>query len=377
VCYVVPGRDLRPGTSHTRQVLTLAGALARDATVTVVFRRLLGDVRRERFTVSALEPGAGAHEVFQSRRSLGRFVERQATAFGVVLEGSWPMSGKLTAWCGQRGVPAIPVVDRLLPTSWLGSRDAGPTWLGLGASGRYLRRAQVIVAGSPELRDAIVERWRVPSERIAVIGPAIDRTLFAPRDQGEARRRLGFPSDHRIVLAGDGLGEGADLAPLIEAVERSGDPSLRLHVLGDGARRPALERLAGRAGAVSFHNPDSDDLLALHIAAADMCVSVGEDGAGMLTLPECLSSGRPVIVAAGGPPGLRPIRHLVTGFAIEHDILSWIRFLQRDCPSRNTLRMMGMAASATPIEHVDRTAASYLTVIDRVRRPGARSLAVV
>jgi hypothetical protein len=148
-------------------------------------------------------------------------------------------------------------------------------------------------------------------------------------------------------------------------------------VLGDGARRPALERLAGRGGAVSFHNPDSDDLLALHIAAADMCVSVGEDGAGMLTLPECLSSGRPVIVAAGGPPGLRPIRHLVTGFAIEHDILSWIRFLQRDCPSRNTLRMMGMAASATPIEHVDRTAASYLTVIDRVRRPGARSLAVV
>src|SRR5689334_22323149 len=43
VCYVDPGRDYRPGSSHTRQVLTLARALARDVEMSVVFRRLGSD----------------------------------------------------------------------------------------------------------------------------------------------------------------------------------------------------------------------------------------------------------------------------------------------------------------------------------------------
>jgi hypothetical protein len=61
---------------------------------------------------------------------------------------------------------------------------------------------------------------------------------------------------------------------------------------------------------------------------------------------------------------------------IEHDVLAWIRFLQRQCPSRNTLRMMGMAASA-PLEHMDRSAAAYRSVIDRVRDAVARPVATV
>jgi hypothetical protein len=59
------------------------------------------------------------------------------------------------------------------------------------------------------------------------------------------------------------------------------------------------------------------------------------------------------------------VPYLVSGFAVEHDLLSWIRFLQRDCPSRNSLRLMGLAASSTPIQDAQRTAAAYLAVIDR------------
>jgi hypothetical protein len=369
ICYVVPGWDLRPGASHTRQVLGLARALAEDADVTVVFRRVLGAFGQVPFEVSALQPWTQGPrtEMASSRRSLGRLAEQRCATFGVVIEGSWSMSGKLTAWCAQRGVPAIPVVDHL---------PAG-SWLALGASGRYLRRATVVVAGSDAVATAIADRWRVDVERIEVIGPAVDRALFAPRDQAEARRRLGLAAEHRIVLAGDGMGSGPDLAPLIEAVQRAGDPTLRLHVLGDGVRRGALERLAGQGGVVTFHGHVPDDRVSTFIAAADLCVSVDGHGDSAFTVRECLSAGRPVAVAADGEGGNPPVRHHVSGFLVEHDLLAWIQFLQRDCPSRNTLHFMGIAATATPLDGVEQIAGAYLETIERVRRDAPRAAAAL
>lgn len=379
ICYVLPGRDLRPGSSHTRQVLSLARELAGSADVTVVFRRILGAAGEEPFEVSALEEGtAGAgSDAASPRRALGQFVEHRCAAFGVVIEGTWSMSGKLSAWCVQRGVRAIPVIDDLPASSWLAPIDAGRNWLGLSASGRYLRDAPVVIAGSDALRKAIVDQWRVAADRVVVIGPAVDRVLFAPQDQAEARRRLGLSAEHRIVLAGDGLGSGADLTPLIEAVQRAGDPSLRLHVLGDGTRRGALERLAGPSGAVTFHGHVPDGHVAAYIAAANLCVAVDEHGESAFTVRECLTAGRPVAVGGDGGGSHPLIRHLVSGFLVEHDLLAWIRFLQRDCPSRNTLRFMGLAATATPMDRVGQVAAAYLQAIERVRQDAPRPTATI
>ncbi|HKT61072.1 MAG TPA: glycosyltransferase family 4 protein [Gemmatimonadales bacterium] len=366
VCYVDPGRDFCPGSSRTRQALTLARALARDVDVSVVFRRLGADPKDSGCSVSALEPGLGASDrVAIPRRSLGRFLERRAADFDIVLDAGWPMPGKLTAWCTQRGIPAIPLLDGLPDTSWLGYLESGMPWLGFVSSGRYLRQAPVAITSSPALREAVTRRWRVDPARIVVIGPAIDRALFSPRNQVEARRRLGIDPNHRVIVAGDGLSRGSDLTPLLDAVARTGDPTLRLHVLGQGERLRALRQLAGPGPAVRFHGAVSDELLAQYIAAADLCVQLDQPADPCFTLLECFSSARPV--AVGVTPGrrVRPSPQLVSGFAVEHDILSWIRFLQRDCPSRNTLRMMGLAASSAPIEQADRIAASYLAVIQR------------
>jgi hypothetical protein len=376
VCYVDPGRDYRPGSSHTRQVLTLARALARDVEMSVVFRRLGSDPADAGCNVSALEPGRARSEQAAGavpRRALGRFLEHRAGEFGVVLEAAWAMPGKLTAWCSQRGIPAIPVVDELPETSWLGALDPGAPWLGLGASGRYLRRAPVVVASSPTVQNAIVGRWRVDPANVLVIGPAIDRTLFSPGDQAEARRRLGIDPEHRVVVvASDGLDHGSDLTPLLEAVPRTGDPALRLHVLGEGQRLSGLEHLAGSTSAIRFHGVLTDEQVAQYLSAADLCVLLDRSADPSFTLFECFSSARPVAVGVT-PGGSRPgTPGLVSGFRVEHDLLSWIRFLQRDCPSRNTLRRMGMAASNTPVDHVQRSAAAYLAVIDRVRASEGR-----
>jgi hypothetical protein len=378
ICHIVPGLDLVPGSASTRQTLGLARALAAHAEVTVAFRRVTGPVAHEPFDIVALEPNGRelSGDMAPSRRALGRFIEERCAAYGTVLEGTWPMLGKLTAWCAQRGIPAVPIVEQQPAPRWLAPIDMGRSWLALGAAGRYLRRAPVVIAGSDDLKATIVRRWRVEADRITVTGTGVDRARFAPRDQADARRRLGLSPDHRILLAGGVLDRARDLAPVIEAVQRVGDPDLRLHVLGQGERRTGLERLAGPGRTVTFHGRVGDDLLPVFIAAADLCVAI-EHPEGAVTDPaseaafsvaECLVSGRPVAVASDGDRDHPLVRHLVSGFLIEHDLLAWIRFLQRDCPSRNTLRIMGQAATATPIEGVEEAASAYLEAIDRAQR---------
>ena len=378
ICHIVPGLDLVPGSASTRQTLGLARALAAHAEVTVAFRRVAGPVPHDPFDIVALEPHEPevSNDLAPSRRALGRFIEERCGAYGTVLEGTWPMLGKLTAWCAQRGIPAVPIVERQPAARWLAPIDMGRTWLALGASGRYLRRAPVVIAASDDLKATIIRRWRVAADRITVTGTGVDRARFAPRDQADARRRLGLSPEHRILLAGGVLDHARDLAPVIEAVQRVGDPDLRLHVLGQGERRTGLQRLVGLGSAVTFHGRVGDDLLPVFIAAADLCVAIEHpDGPvtdpaseAAFTVAECLVSGRPVAVAWDGDRDHPLVRHLVSGCLIEHDLLAWIRFLQRDCPSRNTLRIMGQAATATPIDGVERVASAYLEAIDRAQQ---------
>lgn len=373
ICHVVPGRDLVPGSSYTRQVLGLARSLAAQADVTLVFRRIVGELSAQPFEIVALQPAprAGEPEPGPPHRALGSFVEERCSKFSVVLEGGWSLSGKLTAWCAQRGIAAVPIVENVAPGGWLAPLEAGRAWL--AASGRYLRRAPVIIAGSEEIKGALVGRWRVDPDRIMVIGPAVDRSRMFPQDQTAARQRLGFKPEHRLLVAGGVLHRDRDLTPLIEAVQRVGDPLLRLHILGDGRQRAELERLAGPGVAVTFHGRVAEELVPAYIAAADLCVAVEDAGSPLddprgeaaFSVRECLAAGRPVVLGNDGPHRL--VRHLVSGFLIEHDLLAWVRFLQRDCPSRNTLRMMGQAATATPLDGVEQQAAAYLAAAERAR----------
>jgi hypothetical protein len=365
LAYVLPDCDLRDGSSHARQALTLARELAREASVTVVFRRVLTQRDGEPFTIAALEPGRRPVDAPVSRRALGRFVQQQAAAFDVVLEGSWPMTGKLSSWCARRGIPAIPVVDLLRSGSWLPSLPAARPWLAFASAGRHLRRAPVVVAATESLKRTVVGRWRVDPDRIVVGGQALDPALFTPADQAAARHRLGLAPDHTILLAGDGTDRaGADLGPVIEAIQRAGDPELRLHVFGDGGRLAALRRLAGPAGPVAFHEPVADAVLATYLAAADLAVSVDQQADPAFTVAEALGAGRPVVVAAGRPAPSAGGQ--TAGFVVTHDTLAWIGFLQRDCPSRKTLRAMGMAAATGARSEAGRVADRYLGAVEQV-----------
>jgi glycosyltransferase involved in cell wall biosynthesis len=382
ICIVVPGHDLLPSWANTRHLRDLARSLGQQADVTLAFRRVPQPVSVEGFRVLELERRASERERFggmrPSLRALDRFAEEHLRAFDVVLESSWLLTGRVSSWCLERGIPAVPIVSRVpvLDSVWTMPVTAGRTWLTRSISGQYLRRTPVIVAESAELRAAAIDRWRVPADHIEVIETGVDRSLFRPQAQAAARERLGIPAEQRILVYVGALDRAHDIAPLIEAADRVGDPALRVHVLGEGPRRADFERCAVRGGAVTFHGWVPADVVAPWIAAADLCVALDDrraspdrrDVYSTLAVREYLASGRPVAFASGGAE--HPlIRHLVNGFQLENHLLAWAQFLQRECPSRATLRIMGQAAAAVPMSGIEDAAQAYLALCHRVSRP--------
>lgn len=400
VCYLVAGHNLLSTAGPTRNVLSLARALSAFADVTVAFRRVLEPVGNEPFRVLEIDPvvaegpgpvddaavrGIGYLEFVAYLRTLDRFARRHLTGFDVVLEKSWLLTGYATAWCGRQGVAAVPVVNLvpLVRQIWNRPMKAAKNWVARDLSGRYLRQAPRLIAESDDLKASMVQRWRVPPTRIEVVGLGVDRGLFHPADQDQARRACGISPDRTVLIYVGALDRAHDLGPVIAAITRLGDSPLELHLVGDGEHRAELERAAGGSPRVVFHGPVPHTAVPEFIASGDLCLAPyapaffprGQVGYATLKVREYLASGRPVATSRSGVlPGL--IRPGVTGFLLENDPAAWTRFLLQELPARNVLRTMGSAAAETSLESWEDTARAYWQVCERVLARSSEAAAV-
>ncbi len=390
VCYLVAGHNLLSTAGPTRNVLSLARALSAFADVTVAFRRVLEPVTGEPFAALEIDPetsdgpgpvddaavrGIGYLEFVSYLRTLDRFAERHLTRFDVVLEKSWLLTGYGTAWCGKRGIAAVPVVNLvpLVRQIWNRPMKAAKNWVARDLSGRYLRHAPRLIAESDDLKASIVHRWRIPPSRIEVVGLGVDRGLFHPIDQDQARRGCGINPDRTVLMYVGALDRSHDIGPVIAAITRLGDSPLELHLVGDGQQRAELERTAGGSPRVVFHGPVPHTDVPGFIACADLCLAPydpaffprGQVGYATLKVREYLAAGRAVATSRTGVlPGL--IRPGATGFLLENDAASWTRFLLEELPARSVLRTMGLAAAETPLDSWEDTARAYWQVCERV-----------
>ena len=396
VCYLVAGHNLLPTAGPTRNVLSLARALSDIADVTVAFRRVLEPVSGEPFSVLEIDPGSspsgrtvddaahrdvGAFEFAAYLRQLDRFAHRHLLRFDVVLEKSWLLTGKVTSWCLEQGVAAVPVVNLVPLVHHIRSRPvkAAKNWIARQLSGRYLRRAPWLIAESDELKASIRQQWRVAPERIEVIGLGVDRTLFHPLDQREARHRCGIAAERTVLMYVGALDRAHDLRPVIAAVTRAGDSPLELHLVGDGELRAELERAADGSPRVVFHGRIPHEAVPGFIACADLCLAPydaaffprGRMGYATLKVREYLAAGRAVATSRTGVlPGL--IQPGASGFLLENDAATWTRFLLRELPARIVLRTMGLAAADTPLDSWADTARAYWQVCERVLAESSR-----
>lgn len=164
---------------------------------------------------------------------------------------------------------------------------------------RILSNCERIHTLSRFTRDRIQEFYGL-GERVSVIPhwrrPGMSRTL----SRAEARQRLGWPIDGRLIFTVrvHGPRYGIDdairaAAPLVR------DRRCRFVIGGDGPLRPAFERLADELGCgdgVRFTGRLSDDALALAYQAADLFVlpTRALECFGLITI-EALSYGCPVL----------------------------------------------------------------------------------
>jgi glycosyltransferase involved in cell wall biosynthesis len=138
-----------------------------------------------------------------------------------------------------------------------------------------------------------------------VVPNGIDTRVFTPRPQKRTRAELGLGDLPLFVCAGrldQGKGTHHAIRALVLLAER--DYPARLAVLGDGPERGRLEMLARELGLVSsvvFVGPQTHDVLARYLAAADAFVFPTElNEAAPLAPVQALACGTPVIASGVG-----------------------------------------------------------------------------
>jgi glycosyltransferase involved in cell wall biosynthesis len=162
-----------------------------------------------------------------------------------------------------------------------------------------LRGCDAVISVCGALRDRMVELG-APAKKISVIPNGVDLELFPLVERAEARAALGLPADAQIVLSVGALKELKGHHVTIEALQGvlPSSPRARLHILGEGPERPALEtriRQRGLGDRVFLVGERPNRELYLWYNAADcFCLASSREGWANV-LMESLACGTPVV----------------------------------------------------------------------------------
>ncbi|MDN4477437.1 glycosyltransferase family 4 protein [Demequina sp. SYSU T00039-1] len=171
-----------------------------------------------------------------------------------------------------------------------------------------LKDADAVVAIHPAMRERMIRDLGADPERTYVIrnwghvAPSVSH-------KNDARARLGWEADARIVLHSGNMGRKQGLSTVVEAAriaDQRGD-DVTFVLLGDGAERAELEALADGVPTLRFIDPLPDELFSDALAAADILLVNELPGVKEMAAPSKLTSyfaaDRPVL-AAVDPEGI-------------------------------------------------------------------------
>jgi teichuronic acid biosynthesis glycosyltransferase TuaC len=170
-----------------------------------------------------------------------------------------------------------------------------------------LRQAAGIIAVSKALKQLIVELG-IPEGKIRVISNGVDTERFRLVERDQARSKLGYPTDARLIVSVGSLHEHKGHARLVSSVAELSArwPDLRLCIIGEGPLRESLEKLVsekGLSGKVQLLGSLNNEQLSMWFNAADLsCLPSSREGLPNVVL-ESLACGTPVVATrVGGVP---------------------------------------------------------------------------
>jgi glycosyltransferase involved in cell wall biosynthesis len=169
-----------------------------------------------------------------------------------------------------------------------------------------LSRCDRVVVLTDGLRDLVVRRYRVATERVAVLPSGTDTGLFVPQDVTACRRRIGLGLDRDYIGFVGSFYRYQGLQCLLDALAiiRRTIPSVHLLLVGDGEAAPELKQQAHRlaldpcitwVGRIPYQDVPT------WIGAMTVCVAPfrGDRGeTSPVKIFDYLACGKPVIASA-------------------------------------------------------------------------------
>jgi colanic acid biosynthesis glycosyl transferase WcaI len=334
-----------------------------------------------------------------SRSNVARLLHQgtwSATALlGALLAGrpdvlvcySPPLPLGLSAWALARawGVPWVLQLEDLHPDAVIaaGLLRNRLAIAGLRGLERFLYRGATHVSVIAEtFRSALLE-CGVPPEKLSVIPVWADPERVPPLPRENAFREAHGLSGKFVVLYSGNLGHTSCLEQVLEAASLLRDePRLRLVIVGEGVKRPAL-LAAARArglGGVLFLEYQPREAFAEMLAAADVGLVTLQPAAARSSLPSktfnVMSSARPLLVVAPpdcelarlvervgcgviAPPGPAPaiaeaLRRLLAMSEAEREAMGWrgrdellARYSRERCAAQH-LALLDRVCGAAP-----------------------------
>src|SRR5438132_5105250 len=228
-----------------------------------------------------------------------------------------------------RKAPFVYDVQDVWPDSALMSgmlREGMVTSLLRRLEGFVYRHAAHLLVVTEGARQNLIAKG-VPPERISIVPHWVDESAFARPDataRAWAARFLDGEERFVVTFAGN-IGLLQRLDTVLHAAKRTTDARIVFRIVGDGADRPRLERLAKELGVGNLRflgARPSSDMAAIFAESDVLIVPFGAGPLSELVIPTktlaYLAAGRPVVMAMSGP-ATRMVEDAGAGIAVPSD----------------------------------------------------------
>jgi colanic acid biosynthesis glycosyl transferase WcaI len=248
-------------------------------------------------------------------------------------------------------------------------------------AGFLYERADLIVVVTPAFREYLIDHWRVPAEKIAVVENGVETDVFCPQpDSANCALRRELAAEGKFLACYVGtMGMAHGLETLLDAAARLLEqrPDVLFLLIGEGAEKARIQSLAESRHLtnVRFLDQKPRQRVPAFISASDIClVLLRKTEVFKTVIPtkmlEFMSCARPVIVGVEGQ-ARQIVEEANAGIAVEPEnagaLVEGMTRLAGDQALRDEL---GQNGRRYILEHFSRaeTAGKFLQILQTLTR---------